>query len=128
MREQCSSKPVGIRRHYRRCALATPHIAVAFLLVALYLIFGPTNSDVNLVLAMPRVHVVFNEPAAVLVLGEAAADGMERAFTLDLAECELQSAGFVLTFLRYLDLSFNTFNECRSFRLSASTDPTHPLR
>ena len=71
-----SNKLVGIRRHYRRCAPATPHIAVAFLLVALgvlYLIFGPTNSDLNLVLAMPRVHVVFNEPAVVPAAPAAAA-------------------------------------------------------
>ncbi|KAI4963558.1 hypothetical protein ZWY2020_011368 [Hordeum vulgare] len=46
----------------------------------------------------------------------AAADG--RVTTLDLAECRLQSAGpglhpalFELTSLRYLDLSFNSFNE-----------------
>jgi len=76
IREQYSSKPVGIRRHYRRCAPATPHIAVAFLLVALgvlYLIFGPTNSDLNLILAMPRVHVVFDEPAVVPAAPAAAA-------------------------------------------------------
>ncbi|EES00270.1 probable glycosyltransferase 5 [Sorghum bicolor] len=78
MREQYSysSKPAGIRRHYRRCAPAAAHIAVAFLLVALgvlYLIFGPTNSDLNLVLAMPRVHVVFNNKPAVVPAAPAAA-------------------------------------------------------
>jgi xyloglucan 6-xylosyltransferase len=66
MREhlQYCNKLVGTRRHYRRCAPATPHIAVAILLIALgvlYLAFSPTNSDLNLVLSMPRVHVVFND-------------------------------------------------------------------
>ncbi|KAJ1297479.1 hypothetical protein BS78_01G379500 [Paspalum vaginatum] len=63
MRGHYSGKPAGIRRQYRRCAPATPNIAVAFLLTALgvlYLIFGPTNSDLSL--TIPRIHIVFDEP------------------------------------------------------------------
>ncbi|CAN6295359.1 unnamed protein product [Urochloa humidicola] len=64
--ENHGGKLAGIRRHYRRCPPAATHnFAAAFLLLALcalYLVFRPTSSS-DFDLALPRIRVVFKQPA-----------------------------------------------------------------